>query len=30
MNEVPAGFEPLFRSSPFLDLLDPIYNKKTV
>ncbi len=24
---VPEGFEPLFRSSPFLDLLGPIYNK---
>jgi acyl-coenzyme A thioesterase 13 len=23
------GFEPIFRSSPFLDLLGPIYNKKT-
>jgi uncharacterized protein (TIGR00369 family) len=29
MNKVPAGFEPLFRSSPYLDLLGPIYNKKT-
>lgn len=24
---VPEGFEPLFRSSPFLDLLGPFYNK---
>jgi len=29
MNEIPEGFEPLFRTSPFLDLLGPIYNKKT-
>ncbi len=29
MSEVPEGFEPLFRSSPFLDLLGPLYNKKT-
>jgi acyl-coenzyme A thioesterase 13 len=28
MNEVPEGFEPLFRSSPYLELLGPIYNKK--
>jgi len=28
MNKVPEGFEPLFRSSPYLDLLGPIYNKK--
>ena len=28
MNNIPAGFEPLFRSSPFLDLLGPIYNQK--
>ena len=26
---VPEGFEPLFRSSPFLDLLGPFYNKLT-
>lgn len=25
---LPQGFEPLFRSSPFLDLLGPIYNRK--
>lgn len=29
MNNVPEGFEPIFRSSPFLDLLGPIYNKKS-
>lgn len=29
MNETPEGFEPIFRSSPFLDLLGPIYDKKT-
>jgi len=29
MNEMPEGFAPLFRSSPYLDLLGPIYNKKT-
>ncbi|MFK8021680.1 MAG: PaaI family thioesterase [Pseudomonadales bacterium] len=29
MNNAPAGFEALFRSSPFLDLLGPLYNKKT-
>lgn len=29
MSDMPAGFEPIFRSSPFLDLLGPIYNKKT-
>lgn len=26
---VPEGFEPLFRTSPFLDLLGPFYNKLT-
>ena len=26
---VPEGFEPLFRSSPFLELLGPLYNKQT-
>jgi len=29
MNNLPAGFEPIFRSSPFLDNLGPIFNKKT-
>ncbi|WP_371193091.1 PaaI family thioesterase [Glaciecola sp. SC05] len=28
MNEIPEGYKPLFRSSPFLDLIGPIYNKK--
>ncbi len=27
-DAVPEGFEPLFRSSPFLDLLGPVYNKR--
>ncbi|MCL4106613.1 UNVERIFIED_CONTAM: hypothetical protein GTU68_009747 [Idotea baltica] len=27
--ELPPGFEPLFRSSPYLDLLGPIYNKNS-
>lgn len=25
MEEVPAGFQPLFRTSPFLDVLGPLY-----
>ncbi len=29
MNEIPDGFEPIFRRSPYLDLLGPIYNKKS-
>ena len=29
MSGIPEGFTPLFRSSPFLDLLGPLYNKKT-
>ena len=29
MNDTPEGFEPIFRSSPYLDLLGPIYNKLT-
>tara|TARA_B110001454_G_scaffold36132_1_gene35603 strand:- start:575 stop:982 length:408 start_codon:yes stop_codon:yes gene_type:complete len=29
MNNIPEGFGPIFRSSPFLELLGPIYNKKT-
>ena len=29
MSMIPAGFTPLFRSSPFLDLLGPIYNQRT-
>lgn len=28
MSDIPAGFEPIFRSSPFLDLLGPLYNKR--
>lgn len=27
--EIPKGFQPIFRTSPYLDLLGPIYNKKT-
>jgi acyl-coenzyme A thioesterase 13 len=29
MSNTPEGFEPIFRRSPFLELLGPIYNKKT-
>lgn len=29
MSETPSGFEPLFRTSPFLDVLGPIYNRRT-
>lgn len=29
MSIIPASFTPLFRSSPFLDLLGPIYNQRT-
>lgn len=29
MSIIPADFTPLFRSSPFLDLLGPIYNQRT-
>lgn len=29
MSDIPVDFEPIFRSSPFLDLLGPIYNKKS-
>lgn len=29
MNKTPEGFEAIFRSSPYLDLLGPIYNKKS-
>jgi acyl-coenzyme A thioesterase 13 len=29
MIDIPKGFEPLFRTSPFLDLLGPIYSKRT-
>ena len=26
-KQIPEGFEPLFRSSPYLDLLGPIYSR---
>jgi uncharacterized protein (TIGR00369 family) len=29
MSETPEGFEPIFRTSPYIDLLGPIYNRKT-
>tara|TARA_R110001592_G_C13192961_1_gene753463 strand:+ start:12880 stop:13287 length:408 start_codon:yes stop_codon:yes gene_type:complete len=29
MHDIPEGFEPIFRTSPYLDLIGPIYNKKT-
>ena len=29
MNSIPESFEPIFRSSPYLDLLGPIYSKNT-
>ena len=29
MSTIPTGFTSLFRSSPFLDLLGPIYNQRT-
>ena len=29
MNDIPKGFETIFRSSPFLELLGPLYNQKT-
>lgn len=29
MSNIPVGFEPIFRSSPYLELLGPIFNKKT-
>ncbi|MEK8081726.1 PaaI family thioesterase [Pseudomonas sp. XK-1] len=29
MSMIPPGFTPLFRSSPFLDLLGPIHNQQT-
>ena len=28
MDQIPKDFEPIFRSSPFLDLLGPLYNKR--
>ena len=27
MSEVPPGFQPLFRSSPVIDLIGPVYSK---
>jgi acyl-coenzyme A thioesterase 13 len=27
MNDVPEGFTPLFRSSPFLNIIGPVYGK---
>jgi uncharacterized protein (TIGR00369 family) len=29
MTEIPAGFEPHFRQSPFTDPWEPLYSKKT-
>jgi acyl-coenzyme A thioesterase 13 len=29
MENIPEGFAPLFRTSPFLDLLGPIYGRET-
>jgi acyl-coenzyme A thioesterase 13 len=29
MQDIPQGFEPLFRTSPYLDLIGPIYNRTT-
>ncbi len=29
MNDIAKGFEPIFRTSPYLELLRPISNKKT-
>jgi len=29
LSNIPEGFEPIFRSSPFLDLIGPLFNKKT-
>jgi acyl-coenzyme A thioesterase 13 len=28
-REIPAGFKPLFRTSPFLDALGPFYRPTT-
>jgi acyl-coenzyme A thioesterase 13 len=28
MNDVPAGFEPLFRNSPYTDTIGPIFYRK--
>ncbi len=29
MTDIPNEFEPIFRSSPYLDLLGPLYNNRT-
>jgi acyl-coenzyme A thioesterase 13 len=29
MSKIPEGFEPLFRTSPYLDLIGPLYSKKS-
>jgi hypothetical protein len=29
MTDIPAGFEPHFRKSPFTDPWEPLYSKKT-
>jgi uncharacterized protein (TIGR00369 family) len=29
MEDIPQGFEPIFRTSPYLELLGPIYSNKT-
>jgi acyl-coenzyme A thioesterase 13 len=29
MSDIPEDFVPIFRTSPFLDLIGPIFNKKT-
>ncbi len=29
MRDIPEGFEPIFRTSPFLELLGPMYNKRS-
>lgn len=29
MNDLPEGFEPLLRSSPFLELLGPLFNRRS-
>jgi acyl-coenzyme A thioesterase 13 len=29
MSEIPEGFEPIFRTSPYLELLGPIFSRKT-
>jgi len=29
MSDLPEGYEPIFRTSPYLDLLGPLFNKQT-